>query len=785
MRINAYVLFVFCLLLSNTLQGQIEQTTDYTQKYGGGSQQQTDSLIAVADLTQDTFNFHFFYPDNMDKEYPYQDTTLERFQNHDPARQQDWDYATLGNLGAAAYPYVYQPVQRGGFEVGFRQFDLYKTTYDEFAFYRLRKAFTRLHFTQGKTQQDTYTQAIFSRNFSKGINLTMDFKRMNHTGQYLSQKSENTSFSIGLWYKSPSQRYDAFISFVSNAIFQQENGGIDILSITNVTNIDQAISVPLQLSTGVANTAHTERAFHYHQRFLFNKQRAPKRKAPVVAPYLLPLDSTNIQIDSISGDTIYNNVIATDSVFIDSLNLSTPIPIIERDTVTVLKKVIPRDTVVTNISEPKPTPGDTLVNNVITNDSIVNDSIPLDSLGVPIPPLPVLQDSSGNAPIVYQAPTTPFRKRKRDYAFSHHGIFQVSKYKFSDTSPAVDSIYYGDLQVDNRGLRYFIRDRKLENIFTLNTTKVVKKGGASAIKKQKDFFEVGLRHSIHFLHQQPRDTIINNLFLQGRWNLAPTERLKIETYADFGLLDNRGDYHMHADLFFDLKNAGQVKARAMHQSFSPTLMEFQHLLSQQAIWKNNFNKTFETSLSLSYGLPRFKLELIGQYHLLTNFIYFNAAANPEQEGSPVSIGQLTVRKNFQLGSFHLDNRITLQQISQNIIRLPELYSWHSLYYEGRIFKKVLNVQAGVDLRINTPYEAPGYQPAIGQFYLESYEEDDDEPYTYPDIDIFVNFKVKTFRFFVKQENLLGYFTEDFNYQIKDYGMPYAYLRFGVSWQFLD
>jgi Putative porin len=725
MQIRTPLLLFFFLWNSLIISAQIDGT-DYSQKYGGTQKTSSDSLPSTQDLEPDTFNFHFFYPNNPHAEFPYQDTTLAYFQNHDPARQQAWDYGTLGNLGAAHFPYVYQPVQRGGFQVGFRQFDLYKTTYDDFAFYRLRKSFTRLYFTQGKTQQDTYTQAIFSRNFTKGINISLDFKRINHLGQFQSQQAENTTFNVGLWYKSPSQRYDIFLSYISNVAYQQENGSIDI-SRVNDTNRKRAISLPVKLSSDVANTAHTERAFHLHQRFLFNQQKAPRRKAPPVEPLLLT-DSISLQKDTLT----------LGAVKVDSLSQKIQVP---------------------------------------------------DSLALPTTPLPkgynTKQDSTATALQKTSEPPVVFKKRKRDYAFSHHGMYQVSKYKFSDTEPAPDSSYYGNLQVDNRGLRYFIRDRTLENIFTLNTSKIVKKGGESAIKTQKDFFEVGLRHSFHFVEQEPRDTVIQNLFLQGRWHFAPTERLKLETFADFGLIDNSGDYHGHADLFFDLKNAGQIVASAMHQSYSPTLMEHQHWLSRQLIWKNNFEKTFETSLSLTYRLPRFNLELIGQYHLLDHFIFYNEQAQPEQYNSPLSIGQLTLRKKFRVWDIHLDNRITAQQLSKNVIRLPEVYSWHSLYYEGRIFKKVLNIQLGVDLRIYSPFEAPGYQPAVGQFYLQTYEPEDEDPYTYPDIDVFLKFQVKTFRFFVKQENLLNYFTTDFNYSAKDYVMPYAYVRFGVSWQFLD
>lgn len=385
MRILLVSIFCFCMLGVNKLYAQFSNPSGGTVN---NRQNQRDSLSSVPDLTKDTFNFHFFYPSNIDKEFPYQDTTIERFQNYDPARQQTWDYGTIGNLGGAHFPFVYQPVQRRGFDIGFRQFELYKTQYDEFAFFRLRKAFTRLHFTQGKTQQDTYAQAKFSRNFSKGLNLTLDFKRMNHTGQYQNQKAENTSFSLGFWYKSPSKRYDAFISFVSNTIFQQENGGIN-LPFLNQTNIQEAFSVPVVLSSNQANTAHTERAFHYHQRFLFNKQKGPKRSGPKVEPPLLPLDSNFLQLDSMMIDSVLAN--STNKIQLDSTGMKLQ----KSNTLETIKVQIP------------PIPkSDSLSLEPVEKDSIeipivLKDSIPLDSLGFPISKDSLSSDSKE---IIYEAP---------------------------------------------------------------------------------------------------------------------------------------------------------------------------------------------------------------------------------------------------------------------------------------------------------------------------------------------------------------------------------------------
>ncbi len=293
--------------------------------------------------------------------------------------------------------------------------------------------------------------------------------------------------------------------------------------------------------------------------------------------------------------------------------------------------------------------------------------------------------------------------------------------------------------------------------------------------------EAGLRHVVHFLHQEPTDTTINNLFLQGRWHFSPGDRLRIQTYAHLGLVDNAGDYRLSGNLYFDLAKAGNLTIRALHQSFAPNLIQHQHYISQQLVWQNDWQKTFGTDVSLTWALPRFQLELTGQYQLIDNYLYYDTLAQPRQHGAALGISQLTLRKNFAFWGFHFNNQLTWQTTTDDVLRLPELYSVHSLYFEGRLFKRVLRLQLGADLRINTPYFADSYQLATGQFYLQNREEID----WYPDIDIFINFKVSNFRFFLKQENFYGYFTSDFHFQVRNYPLSYPYLRFGVGWQFLD
>ena len=365
---------------------------------------------------------------------------------------------------------------------------------------------------------------------------------------------------------------------------------------------------------------------------------------------------------------------------------------------------------------------------------------------------------------------------KRIYLLSHQLSYKTSEYKFSDISP--DSSYYQNFTVHQVGLRHFIGYKKLENSFRISTEKSrVTKG---QLRSQKYWLEAGITHSYHMVNQEPSDTILNNLFLHARWHFTPSEQLKIKTYAHYGLLANRGDYRVNGDLFFDLDKIGSLEVSAIHQRFAPTLVQSRLYVSKLLVWENNFDKTFETTLSATYKLPFLDFEVTGKYHLVNNFIYFDTLGIPQQTRSVINIGQLILKKNFKFGAFHLYNTVIFQQNPDEFLRLPQFYSKHSLFIQGKIFRKLLFTQFGADIRLNNNFQPDTYQPLIGQFHLQ----DEVTAQLYPALDIFLNFRVKTFRFFIKFENLINAFDQSRFYLLTaNYPERYASLRFGVSWRF--
>ena len=397
------------------------------------------------------------------------------------------------------------------------------------------------------------------------------------------------------------------------------------------------------------------------------------------------------------------------------------------------------------------------------------------------PVAPPKPDSLSGKPLPLEVP----KKSKINLLAMHEISYERVIHKFFDSSPADDTLVYGDLMVDTRGLRNYMDYHKIENEFKIRV-------------EYNGQLDIGLKHKVFFLNQEPKDTVLNNLFLIGKWNLkTKNDRFGLQAKAHFGILDNGGDYLIDGQAYLSLDKFGRLDARLMSQRYSPSLMQYRLFISQQEIWNNAFAKPIETSLMATYSLPKTKTTLHFQNHLINNFIYSDSLATPQQAQNVVNIIQFLVSQNFKIGSFHLDNTVGVQQVSNtDILRVPTFVSKHSMYFEGYVFKRAAFARLGVDVRYNTSYLGDNYQPATGQFYLQNNTMLNDIPL----IDAFLSFKVQTFRAFIKVENLNELIWGN-NYTINgktffvanpihmEYAPNYASrdmtIRFGIHWRFYD
>lgn len=595
----------------------------------------------------DTFPVHFLFAGDFTRIYAFMDTLLDNaFHQYDPVRRREYDYKNLGTPGSAHQSLVYAPRLRRGFDPGLHQYDLYLLDAGRVPFYRLERALTNIGFNRGSEQTNGGFSVQFSRNFSKGLNVSLDYQRLTNTATnvlFPNQRGRVTALGAGFWLQGKNGRYQGFFAFADNKIEHDDNGGIVEEPVR-----EGAFFTPSSASVNLRQAGTR----HRHQEFLYTQ-------------YYRLLGGAR-------------------------------------------------------------------------------------------------SDSSG-------APG-------RQLLLSHQIGYRSSQYKFFDPQPAQDAAYYGAFQTDDRGIRHFLGHEKLENQIKLLAAREqdLENGGFP--------LELGLIHVWHKIRQEPLDSSLQEVFLRGSLALRPAGKILLRGEAFLGVLGSAGDYQVNASIFMPLGKGLLFQGNAVNQLYSPTLLQQQFFVTQQLVWRNNYSKTLETNLSGRLLFPRLKLELGGAYHLINNLIYFDTAGLPRQTGTPVSIGQFSVRNSLRLWKLFLDNQWVLQAVSEDVVRLPALFGKHSLYFQGMLFK-VMESRLGVDLRYASSYYSDQYFPLTGQFQLQ----DQEQVLFYPQVDVFFNMKVTKFRAFVKWENLTGSFLNDrLFYQVPGHPWPPASgLRLGFKWRFSE
>lgn len=402
------------------------------------------------------------------------------------------------------------------------------------------------------------------------------------------------------------------------------------------------------------------------------------------------------------------------------------------------------------------------------------------------PPLAQRGGKRPAPPIATQTPIAPVSPTTgRKFILKHNLSLRRNTYKYVDES---NLDYYGNFLLDDRGVRNFIETNQVENTFSIRTFKLAKAEQASAFSRkktanptQKDLLEFGINHTFTKLKQDPIDSTINNIFLFGDVQFTPSKRLKIKAYGHLGMLKQIGDYYLKGDFLWDTKKLGKIEFSLTNQLYTPSLLQRQFYVTSQRAWQNNFKKVFENSLSASYAIPKFKTDISVNYHLIDNYIYNDLAALPQQLSGSLNIFQLILNNQIDVGRFHLQNSVYLQKATttSDVIRFPEIYSIHRLYMDLKLFK-VMKSHLGGAVRLNTPYQPDNFQPLTSQFFLQNTK----VPF-YPIVDIFFNFRIEQFRFFIIGENLLHFTTPNFHYNTYPYPIPDLQVRFGFRWLFLD
>lgn len=210
-------------------------------------------------------------------------------------------------------------------------------------------------------------------------------------------------------------------------------------------------------------------------------------------------------------------------------------------------------------------------------------------------------------------------------------------------------------------------------------------------------------------------------------------------------------------------------------------------------WSHNFKNEKINSLSAAVRTPWLNGEV--QYTVLNDHLYFADVSNPAQKavntqiinpaqyGNAINYLEIKASREFKFGPFALDNTLLYQKVDQSdlILNVPDFVTRNTFYYSGHFFKKALFMQTGIVFNYFTKYYGNGYNPVVGEFYVQK----DKEIGGYPLFDVFVNARIRQTRFYLKAEHINALFSKSDYYSAPNNPYRDFVIRFGLVWNFFQ
>lgn len=372
-------------------------------------------------------------------------------------------------------------------------------------------------------------------------------------------------------------------------------------------------------------------------------------------------------------------------------------------------------------------------------------------------------------------------------AIAHNSSFRQKKFIFFKNEEDLEGAFpYGDaVLVDDT--------TKITTISNEFTYSFFLRG--KGVFKNEAKLDLGFQNDLIWYADSLTSDFYQNSMVKGTLGYQFSDRVNIQANVNQIVVGkNAGDflYEAKADILLS-ENVGKITLGAYSQNKSPEMV-FSRMNYTYHQWeRDDLDKTKTQNLSFAYTNKKLGFSGKAEYFLMDKYTYFKEVDNPSnsellmrriepaQSGS-LNLLKVSVGQNFRLNKFHLDNLVVYQKSdAKDILAVPELYTWHSLYYANMLYK-VMDFRLGFDVRFNTPFRSPSYAINAGQFYNDNVGI---EYSTYPIVDVWTTANIRRVNLFLSYNFVNQYIYPKGYYTVRRYPMNDANLRLGVSWKFYD
>lgn len=240
-KIAGSILFSFLLQYAFAQNPALDKLSGFGRNIA--SQKGSDSANGFVhrDDAKDSINISYRYLDSTSRRTI--DSSVNDFDKYYSVPS---SYQYLGNNGAAAFPLIFQPSVKTGWDAGFHAFDIYRFTLEETKFYKTTRPFSMLGYqlASGKEQM---IKVMHTQNPRPNLNVGFDYKLITAPGFFITQNTNHNNFRLYGNYQGKRKRYNSYLVLVGNNVRASENGGIKYDSLLLDPNKKDRFSIPVNL----------------------------------------------------------------------------------------------------------------------------------------------------------------------------------------------------------------------------------------------------------------------------------------------------------------------------------------------------------------------------------------------------------------------------------------------------------------------------------------------------------------------------------------------------------
>jgi hypothetical protein len=246
-----------------------KKTSDTTKKKGNNK---LDTLgFERRDDLADSINVSYRFMDSL-RRLPL-DSSINDFDKYYSVPS---SYQYLGNNGSAAFPLIFKPFAKAGWDAGFHAFDIYRYSLENTKFYKVTGPFSMLGYqiAGGKEQM---IQALHTQSPKPNMNFGFEYRLISAPGFFKTQNTNHNNVRFFGTYVGKKKRYNGSFTFIANILKSSENGGIVDDALLLDKNKKKRFSIPVSLGNALGQQpnpfqANVQTGNVYREKVFFLRQ---------------------------------------------------------------------------------------------------------------------------------------------------------------------------------------------------------------------------------------------------------------------------------------------------------------------------------------------------------------------------------------------------------------------------------------------------------------------------------------------------------------------------------